>query len=151
MCDYSLANFPNRMATEGELLVVHRFPCGALGLTSVRRSLKQMLFPGTTCAVCVPPGARLLLQDIPETLQRRLGIESREEVTFEQQTAETFTYRDAIRFSNGRQILLQRLECGQRVRVMCLGPAEEAELNHDRAEEKVGDIFAITGRVLNKA
>jgi len=26
MCDYSLAGIPNRLAVEGEQLVVHRFP-----------------------------------------------------------------------------------------------------------------------------
>ena len=127
MCEYSLAYFPNRLAVEGELLVVHRFPGGSLGLTSARRSWKQKLFPGTTCAVCVPPGARLLLLDIPEALQRHLRIKISEPVTFVQQTAEAFTYRDAVRFSNGREILLQRLEPGQCVRVMRLDPEEEAE------------------------
>jgi hypothetical protein len=34
MCDYSLAGVPNRLAVEGEELQVHRFPTGALGLTS---------------------------------------------------------------------------------------------------------------------
>jgi hypothetical protein len=28
MCDYSLAGVPNRLAVEGEELVVHRFPNG---------------------------------------------------------------------------------------------------------------------------
>jgi len=34
MCDYSLAGNPNRLAVEGEELVVHPFPTGALGLAS---------------------------------------------------------------------------------------------------------------------
>ena len=125
MCEYSLAYFPSRLAVEGELLVVRRFPCGTMGLTAARRSLKQMLFPGATCAVCVPPGARLLLRDIPESLQRRFRIRPAEEVTFVQQSAEAFTYRDAVRFSNGREVLLQRLEKGLRVRVLSLDLAED--------------------------
>ena len=32
MCDYSLAHFPNRLAVEGEQLVVHRFATRTLGL-----------------------------------------------------------------------------------------------------------------------
>ena len=34
MCDYSLAGIPNRLAVEGEELVVHPFPTGALRLAS---------------------------------------------------------------------------------------------------------------------
>jgi hypothetical protein len=47
MCDYSLAHFLNRLAVEGEELVVHRFDTYALGLVPARRSLKQMLFHPT--------------------------------------------------------------------------------------------------------
>ena len=82
MCDYSLACFPNRLAVEGEQLVVHRFQTGALGLTSLCPSFKQILFPSSTPAVCVPPGARLLLRDIPGPLQCRLGVREVEEVIF---------------------------------------------------------------------
>jgi hypothetical protein len=35
-------------------------------------------------------------------------------------------YRDAVGFNNGREILLQKLEVGQRVDVLCLSLAEEA-------------------------
>ena len=68
MCDYSLAYFPNRLAVEGEQLVVHRFPCGTLGLASSRRTLWQRLFPSGVPAVCVPPGARLRIEDIARPL-----------------------------------------------------------------------------------
>jgi hypothetical protein len=34
MCDYSLCGIPNRLAIEGEELVVHRFRTGSLGLAS---------------------------------------------------------------------------------------------------------------------
>ena len=135
MCDYSLAYFPSRLAVDGESLAVHRFPCGTLGLTGARRSWKQILFPGTTCAVCVPPGARLLVHDIPGYLQRQLGVGSCEEVTFVEQTAEAFTHRDAVRFSNGREILLQRLQAGQRVLVIGMESNEEPEPNWSRNQE----------------
>jgi hypothetical protein len=35
MCDYSLAGVPNRLAVEGEQLVVHRFPTGSVGLDRI--------------------------------------------------------------------------------------------------------------------
>src|ERR1035438_785449 len=34
MCDYSLYEFPNRLAREGEELVTYRFPSGSMGLAS---------------------------------------------------------------------------------------------------------------------
>jgi hypothetical protein len=124
MCDYSLAYFRNRLAVKGEQLQVHQFPGGTLGLISVHRSLKERLFPGCTLAVCVPPGARLLLRDIPERIQQQLIVDSFELVTFVQQSAEPFVHRDAIRFANGREILLQRLKQGQRVDVLRLSSSE---------------------------
>jgi hypothetical protein len=133
MCDYSLAYFPNRLAVEGEQLVVHRFPCGTLGLASSRRTLWQRLFPSGVPAVCIPPGARLRIEDIAQPLQRRLGIEEVEEVTFVQQSAEAFTYRDAVRFVNGREILLQRLPRGLRVEVLSLGGSEESGIETKEA------------------
>ena len=74
MCDYSLAHFPNRLAVEGEELVIHRFATRTLGLAPGRCGWKQLIFPTRLPAVCVPPGARLRLYDIPEDLQRRLGV-----------------------------------------------------------------------------
>jgi len=130
MCEYSLAYFPNRLAVEGERLVLHRFPCGTLGMVSVRRSFKSWLFPSSRCAVCVPPGALLLLEGIPEDLQHRFGIGAAEDVTFTQQTAEAFTYRDAIRFAGGREILLQKLPAGLMVRVLSVQLGESEELRH---------------------
>ena len=73
MCDYSLAHYPNRMAVEGEQLLVCRFSSGTLGLTSCS-DLKEILYPVRTTAVCIPPGARLRLRDIPEHLQQSLAV-----------------------------------------------------------------------------
>ena len=64
MCDYSLAGVPNRLAVEGEHLVACRFSTGSMGLTSGDGPLWEWWFKQTP-AVCVPPGARLLLRDIP--------------------------------------------------------------------------------------
>jgi hypothetical protein len=85
MCDYSLAHFRSRLAVEGEPLVVHRFPSGSRGLASLDPGLKELVFRCSTTAVCVPPGARLLLRDIPKSLQPLLGVGEVEEVTFVQQ------------------------------------------------------------------
>ncbi len=128
MCDYSLAHFPNRLAVEGEQLVIHRFATHTLGLASARRRWKEILFPGSKPAVCVPPGARLLLQDVPAQIQQFLNVGPVEEVTFVQKSAESFVYRDAVRFANGQEALLQCLKSGQRVVVLSLG-GEDMEEN----------------------
>ena len=124
MCDYSLAYLPNRLAVEGEPLIVHRFSSGTRGLASSDIGLKTFLFRCSTTAVCVPPGARLLLRDIPKSLREQLGVGEVEEVTFVEQSAEAFRYRDAVRFANGREILLQGLSRGQRVEVVSIASAE---------------------------
>ena len=125
MCDYSLAHFPNRLAVEGEQLVVHRFDTLAKGLAPACPALKETVLPANLPAVCVPPGASLLLRDIPEYMQQRLGVTEVEEVTFVEQSLEEFRFRDAVRFSNGKEVLLQRLQAGQRVDVLSLRGSEE--------------------------
>ena len=148
MCDYSLMSIPNRLAVSGEELVVHRFEAGAVGLASaidLRRrqdcrkaqshgfwsTLKEFFNPSdvhSIPAICIPPGARLLVQDIPAKLQRECGfLEELQEAVFTQVTAVVNTFRDAVRFQNGVEVLLQRLDEGQRVRVLNLSSAEEPE------------------------
>jgi hypothetical protein len=144
MCDYSLAHFPNRLAVEGEQLVVHRFATGTLGMAPARTSLTQ-LSPNSVPAVCVPPGARLLLQDIPERLQQVLNVGAVEEVTFVEQSAEAFQYRDAMRFANGREILLQQLAFGQRAQVLSLSSPDSEQAEPDERSE----IAALHGAELS--
>lgn len=138
MCDYSLMEVPNRLAEEGEHLQVYSFHTGTKGLvspsslpvrecSSVWQKVKNFFAtePGTPlCAVCVPPGAQLRLHDIPESIQRQFSVGSSEEVMFTQLHADAGYHRDAIRFSNGQTLLLQRLKPGQRVDVLCLTLAE---------------------------
>jgi hypothetical protein len=134
MCDYSLAGLRNRLAVTGEKLLVHRFPSGSLGLVSIRRRLREFLFPGMTVAVCVPPGARLLLEGTPECVRLAAGVSEREEVTFTQLNMAAWA-RDGVRFANGTEVLLQSLEPGQKVTVLNvesddekLAPADEVEM-----------------------
>ena len=137
MCDYSLAGIPNRLAVEGEQLVVHRFSTDSLGLAS---PCPSPLSKGTP-AVCIPPGARLRLRDIPQDLQLRFGLNEIEEVTFVQQSAEAYQYRDAMRFQNGHEVLLQRFRCGQKVEVLSLASGDFPEKGH-RWLEKVEEIYS---------
>jgi hypothetical protein len=148
MCDYSLMGVPNRLAREGEDLVVYEFWTGSRGLTpgstntdtqkryegfGVVKRLFGNLEPEAV-AVCIPPGARLLLGDIPEDVQNLFRVGASEEVTFTQLTAAANTHRDAVRFDDGREILLQRLKKGQGVRVLQLSLAEEPVQSGKAAE-----------------
>ena len=151
MCDYSLHGIKNRLANEGEQLFIHKFHTGSKGLASVT-DLRNLEKPAPAAgiwarfkcwvenqrrwinddlkralpAVCIPPGARLHLDGIPLPMQMQFGVGPREEVTFAQLTAEPFRYRDAIRFNNGQEVLLQKLSDGLRMDVLCLSLAEEA-------------------------
>ena len=147
MCDYSLMNFPNRLAVQGEELVVYRFSSGSLGLaspadlncnsydaSSERGSfwarVKDFFASPAECpipAVCVPPGARLTLQGIAGGLRRKHGLQCEEEVVFDQLTADPNVHRDAIVFSNGTTLKLQELPEGQRVTVIALTPSAHEE------------------------
>lgn len=157
MCDYSLHVYPNRLAVDGEELVVHRFGGTSLGLASpadlqtvmdrteretfwckIKQWFKaQWELQPNVPAVCVPPGARLMLADIPKGLRRELGVGEIEEVKFVQTGAEANTYRDAVRFENGREILLQALHEGQRVLVLSLEPKETLAATRRRPEVQV--------------
>jgi hypothetical protein len=147
MCDYSLMGVPNRLARQDEELVVYKFPTKTKGLashadanfpesTSAEPSFWEVLkdlfrvqqLVDCVTAVCIPPGARLVLRNIPLALQRSLNIGSTEEVVFTQLTAQADVHRDAILFGNGREILLQRLAEGQRVKILSLDSDREPTL-----------------------
>ena len=73
-----------------------------------------------TPAVCIPPGAHLIVKDVPPDLQRQFHVSAEEGVVFTQISADVNSYRDAIRFQNGCQIRLRGLREGMRVEVLSL-------------------------------
>lgn len=147
MCDYSLAALPNRLAVEGDELIVHRFRTSSMGLASAAeaqalarskpagqksfwRWLKSTFenapdHPLT--AVCVPPGAQLLFKNVPQDLQRQWRITSDAGAAFVQVSAAENTYRDAVQFCNKRVVMLQNLREGMPVKVLSLGGLEVIE------------------------
>lgn len=165
MCDYSLHGIKNRLATEGEQLFIHKFHTGSKGLASVTdlRNLEKPapapegagIWAKFKCwlenqrrwlnddmkralpACCIPPGARLQVEGIPATLQKQFGVGPSEEVTFVQLTAEPFRYRDAIRFNNGQEALLQKLSDGLRMEVLSLALVEEAPVTKPAARASI--------------
>jgi hypothetical protein len=141
MCDYSLGGLPNRLAVQDEELIVHRFPTHSIGLASsvdlqprsdktprdqnLWGRIKNFVAAAFECpsvpAVCIPPGATLMLRSIPQELQQKWSVGEDETVLFTQTSAEVNTYRDAICFRNGCQVSLQLLSEGISVRVVSLG------------------------------
>lgn len=146
MCDYSLAVLPNRLAVEGEELIVHRFHTGSKGLAApadlhapqpsraeprnlwerLKRAFEATPLPNVT-AVCIPPGAHLLLKNIPEDLQKEWRIGEEEQIVFTQATATENAYRDAVLLRHGSSVMLQNLREGMLVQVLSLGGAEVNE------------------------
>ena len=160
MCDYSLCGLPNRLAIEGEELVVHRFRSGSMGLASpaelspaksrsgdprpglwgyIKSLFEDFSSSPVVTAVCVPPGAQLILKSIPEDLQRQWKTREEERVFFVQISANVNSYRDAVRFRNGREVLLQCLREGMRVQIVSLGDATSGSTEELDSEK----VFAI--------
>jgi len=137
MCDYSLSGLPNRLAVEGERLVAYRFPNGVKGFVSqpelasftcshptLWRKICAWFRNDTPCAVCVPPGATLLLRDVPVWLRQGSNADPDEMVTFVQ--GESREYRDGIQFRWGTSVLLQQLPTGLVVDVLSLSGRTES-------------------------
>jgi hypothetical protein len=148
MCDYSLMMVPNRLAIEGEELVAHRFQSGSLGLVSCfdydswssqrPKSIWQKFKAWCqsdgepTPVVCIPPGARLRLEGLPEVLKEQFNLASSEEATFTELSAEVNRHRDALCFDNSAIALLELLPEGQRMKVLRLSSEEDVKPNLDR-------------------
>jgi len=68
-----------------------------------------------------------VLKDIPARLQSGLGLCTEEDVVFVQTSMDAGRHRDAVRFNNHQQVLLQRLAEGQRALVVSMGGATTFE------------------------
>jgi len=110
MCDYSLEVYQSRPAAVGERLTLQRFATGSMGFVS-----------GTVCnmPVCIPAESRLLVEGIGEGPQKVHGIGAVEEAVMTR--LNRGHYKDAVRFSNGAEVLLQHLDRGLTVVVMTYG------------------------------
>ena len=103
MCDYSLELYRSRPAVQEEQYTLRRFPSGTMGFTA-----------GYDCdtAVCMPADAHLRLEGIGETVQRAFDVGPVEEVVMIRFEVIAHAHRDAVRFANGKEVLLQRLNAG---------------------------------------
>ena len=88
----------------------------------------------------LPPSAyhraRLLLLDVPNHLPQQFGVGTTEEVTFVQLSATAYQYRDAVRFNNEREVRLQELSEGLRVRILDLSSIDDSSFEPVREERK---------------
>ncbi len=103
MCEYSLELYRSRPARKGERYVTHRFPTGSIGLTAVG---------DRSTAVCVAPDMRLRLQGLPKGVQDWFSVGPEEDVSFVRLDREPNRYRDAVKFDNGVEVLLQDIGSG---------------------------------------
>ena len=158
MCDYSLYTVKNRLACESDDLVLHRFDTGSLGFCAAAElqlemersalargwsSFLRWVFPRRQCgmtAVCIPPGARLLISDVPKNAQAGLELLKLETVEFAQLSERSYAYRDALRLPDGEAVLLQKLPEGLRAKVLALAPEEEAILEVRVKERAVNRV-----------
>jgi hypothetical protein len=103
MCDYSLELYRSRPAVQEERYTLRRFPSGTMGFTA-----------GYDCdtAVCMPADAHLRLEGIGETVQRAFDVGPVEEVVMIRLEVIAHAHRDAVRFANGKEVMLQRLNAG---------------------------------------
>jgi hypothetical protein len=122
MCDYSLETYRSRPARAGEQYVTTHFSSGSVGLTA----------PGDRqTAVCLMADTRLKLEGIPVPIQQAFGLAASEEAVFVRKERSAWrpafrdasnSHRDAIRFANGAEVLLQRLGAG--IEVSIIDPLE---------------------------
>jgi hypothetical protein len=146
MCDYSLYTIPNRLAEEGEELVLRKFETGTLGFASLSDLIRlestttktggfwSMLkdFISPPCppqlpAVCIAPGARLLLNGVPRKVQTSLCVGRSERVVFTELSERSYSYRDALLLPNGTRVLLQDLPEGLHAVVLSMSSEPRAE------------------------
>ncbi len=96
-------------------------------------------------AVCMPPGARVELRIESPEVQSTLGMPAQSEAVFDEITAESFLYRDALRLPDGRMLLLQSFPEGIHARVTTLGSGssvEDGAVLLEREDERMPALLA---------
>ena len=89
--------------------------------------------PDKSAAVRVPPGTRLRIRSVPNEIRREFDVDAAENVNCVQLGEEAGSDRDAIRFRNGRHVLLQRFGEGVWFEVLADG-------SHDQTPDEDPEI-----------
>jgi hypothetical protein len=128
----SLQGVPERLAIKGEVLISYCFRTGSIGLASPvefaaargsawKRLINRLLRSDETAAVRILPGTRLRVRSVPDDMGWEFGVGAIENVTFVELSAEACRHRHAIRFRNGRHVLLQTFGEGVSFEVLADG------------------------------
>jgi hypothetical protein len=145
MCDYSLEGYRTRLAKKHENLTAYPFPSCTVGFLNADGH-QQIKESGANdellCAICIPPGARLLLTDIPLHTREAFGVPEAGLVTFTLTSIEPRRHRDGVRFEDGTVVSLQEL-AGARAQVLSLDSEEQTSLDERRVEQ-VGQVEMVT-------
>jgi hypothetical protein len=129
MCDYSLELYRSRPAVQEEQYTLRRFPSGTMGFMAAR---------DCETAVCIPADAHLRLEGIGEAVQQAYAVGAVEDAVMIRMDGTAFAHRDAVRFANGREVLLQSLNAGIAATVIDFVPSSvtipKAEVRHSPAD-----------------
>lgn len=116
MCDYSLELYRSCPAAQEEQYTLRRFPSGTKGFMAAR---------DCETAVCIPADAHLHLEGIAEAVKQTYAVGPVEDVVMTRMDSTAFAHRDAARFANGREALLQSLNAGIAATVLDFLPVTE--------------------------
>lgn len=130
MCDYSPELHRSRPAVQEEQYTLRRFPSGTMGFMAAR---------DCETAVCIPADAHLRLEGIAEAVQQIYAVGPVEDVVMTRMDGTAFAHRDAVRFANGREVLLQSLNAGIAASVLDFMPGAE-ETPKVRARRSPADL-----------
>jgi hypothetical protein len=84
----------------------------------------------------------LFMNQIPEELRRKFALQAVEYVTFVQFIADSYRYRDGIRFRNGKQVSLQEITGNVRFEVISLASnQQETEAGRRRVPDATVDTL----------
>lgn len=145
---YLLHSVGNRLAREGEELVVGRLDNGSLAFVAERDLAKLerkkesiwadffncLLFrtSANISTIRIPAGAHLFLRNVPLSVQESLGIGHSEEVIFSEISGRGYSYRGALILPNQTRVLVEDLCKGIEATVLCFSsdtPADKEELH----------------------
>lgn len=114
MCDYSLEIYDTRDAKVGDSLVASRFGSGTTGFTETGHPM---------VAVCLRPGTELVFEIKPKWYSIfGWPTQSTSKTARFRRIDPNYTYKhhDALEFPNGKVVMLNDLEEGQKVTVLQL-------------------------------
>lgn len=147
MCDYSLYTIQNRLAEEGEELILHKFETGTLGFASASDfsragslNTRSRYFLGQyeglvgTAAYSTVHGDLRSSRNSLITERHSTNCADtpphrpKEIALFTEVSDRSYSYRDALLPPNGTRVLLQDLPAGLHALVLSLSPGTAATL-----------------------